>query len=395
MSRTTRLTALSTLAAVLAVTSGFLLTGSAAGAVIPGAIKTISTTSTSVAQWDTVGFTCTWAVPNGAAPNDTFTLQLPKELAWRGSADFNLTNAAGAVVATAHSDSHGLVTFTLTSFVKTHSDVHGGCAFSTQFTAPTDGTKQTLSFNVGSSLTRVPVRTTAPCTTDCPTPSRPSAFKWSYWTDNSQTEIQSVIGSPPVPTDKADVVIKDLPDAGIALDCSSVRVVIGTHLNAGGALIDPADTTGYTWTKACSETALTVTVRGLPRGEMVDVIVDSTIVDQSLTTYTNKGTVNIGGSDVPVDSHAVRTTASGSGDGAVPAPVPSQSPPSVPSPTTGTPTTPSAPVTFTAGTPTAHVHVSGLPDTGNPVPVWALVIGLLLVTTGAVMVVRAARTSAS
>ena len=96
---------------------GLLGAGTARADTIAGAITSITTTSTDTAQWDRVDFACTWAVPDGSSPGDTFGLQLPPELRWFGSTDFDLEDPDGQAVARAHADDDGSVVFTLTDYV--------------------------------------------------------------------------------------------------------------------------------------------------------------------------------------------------------------------------------------------------------------------------------------
>lgn len=155
---------LGALAAVLVVACAALLgAGTARADTIDGAITSITTTATSTAQWARVDLGCTWAVPDGSAPGDTFTLQLPPQLRWFGSTDFALTAPDGEAVAHAHADATGLVVFTLTDYALTHpADLHGSCRFSTQYVARTTDETVHLEFEVGDEVIRVDLGTSGP-----------------------------------------------------------------------------------------------------------------------------------------------------------------------------------------------------------------------------------------
>lgn len=366
---------------------------------VPGAITSITTTATKVAQWDVVDLACTWAVPDGAKPGDTFTLQLPDQLAWYGATDFDLKDKAGDVVATAHAAPSGLVTFVLTDFVSTHTGVHGGCRFSTRYSASTHGSTVDLTFTLGSSTIRVPVTTTDPCSTDCTSTPRAGALKKSWWFDASQTSVQSVVEAPPITSDTAQVVITDDPGPGLALDCDTAEVVVGTRLSASGWLTDPTDTASYPSTTDCTPSHLRATVPGLPKGEMVDVWVVADVTDATRSDYTNSGTVEVAGIDTPVVSTTRRTDASGTGDGTALAPTASPTPSPSPAPTPTTSPTPTAGAPTAPATPAPRPHhphrvapaATALASTGSAATPALVVLGLSLVAGGVVVIVRRRR----
>ncbi|MDQ1730974.1 MAG: hypothetical protein QOK10_1133 [Pseudonocardiales bacterium] len=319
------------------MTIGLGLVGTATAAVIPGAITSVTTTSTTVGQWDEVDFDCTWAVPDNSQPGDTFTLQLPPQLAWFGNANFSLLSPSGESVATAHANSDGSVVFTLTDFVATHPrNVHGDCTFSTLYTAvQTQPGPENLEFTVGSQVIRVPIVDAGPCTTGC-TPSQ-TATKDMWWTDGFQNGLQSVIKTPRTLQPTNSVTITDTAGAGMALDCTSIATTVGRFVNANGFVTTPTDTARFPASATCSAASATATWTGLPPGEQAELWIRATITDPSLTEYRNTGTVTINGIPTPVSAVQKRTTATGSGNGSD---APTTSAPTTPAPTTPAPTTP-------------------------------------------------------
>ncbi|WP_017936411.1 Ig-like domain-containing protein [Nocardioides sp. Iso805N] len=357
------------LVVVVLTVVGLVSASTADAAAIPNAITSVTTSATNVAQGSKVTFGCAWAVPDGSAAGDTFALQLPGQLQWVGATSFALRDSTGAVVANAQVDGSGLVTFTLTAYVATHQDVHGTCQFSTIYSAATDGSDVNLSFDVGSSVIRVPVQTGTPCQTDCAAPTRTAAAKSTWWNDNAQTVPQSIIQVPPITTDTGDVTVTDLPRPGLALDCSTVSANVGAQLNQWGNVADPNDNALYPAQITCTRDKLTVVWTGLPKGEMADVWVQSIVTDPSLTSYANDGTVQINGQDTPVSSDLVRSDASGDGEGVTPTPTPSSTPTDSASPTSSMPATPtptaSAPSTPEASTSPASLHTPDAAHTSS------------------------------
>jgi hypothetical protein len=363
---------LSVLGALL-VFIGLIGGSSAAGAaVIPNAITGIQTTATSTGQYDRVDFTCQWAVPDGSMPGDTFTLALPAQLRWLGATQFALRAPDGKPVATAKVSASGLVTFTLTDYVATHStSVHGTCQFSTQYTATTSGGAVNLDFQLGSSVIRVPIDTDEPCTQNCG-PDRTVASKAMWWTDTGQDTTQSVVRAPKTTSQKTSIVLTDVPGPGLALDCATLRSTIGRVLNSDNEVIDPTDDAAYPATVSCTPQGATATWSHVPAGEYAELWVDATVADTSLTEYTNRGSVTLNGVDAPVQGHVVRTDASGTGDGVIPTATPTTSTPSsttttsTPSSTTTTSTPSSTTTTSTpSSTTTTSRPATTTPDTAS------------------------------
>ncbi len=336
--------------AVLAAMLG--LAGSASAAQIPNAITSVTTNATTVGQWDQVNFNCTWAVPDGSKAGDTFTMQLPSQLQWWGSADFDLKDPAGNVVATAHANADGSVVFTLTDYVTTHpQSVHGTCNFQTQYTASQSGPgPEDLVFTVGSQTIRIPITDRGSCTTDCGTPAITGPGKSMWWANSQQTVLQSFLSVKTGDNTSNDVTVVDNPGAGMVLDCTSVAPSVGPQLNQDSSIADPNDDAKYPATINCTPNQLTVSWTGLPAQENVEVWVRTNVTDTSLDTYTNNGTITLNGDSAPVSAQAVAKNASGTGDGTSPTPTPTpttSTPTPTPTPTTSTPTPTPTPTTST------------------------------------------------
>lgn len=348
------LAAIAALAFALCATVVLALPGQAS--VITGAITSITTTATQVHQYDRVDLQCTWAVPDGSKPGDTFTLQLPSQLRWFGSSTFALKSPDGQTVAVAQVDSQGLVTFTLTSYVLTHSvNVHGDCSFSTQYAVATTGQNVVLDFRVGAQVITLEIGTGVPCTQNCP-PAHTEAAKTMWWTDGTQQSTRSRIEAPPTTADISTVTLTDKPGAGLAIDCTSVAPAVGKTLDADGLVVQPGDAALHPAQVLCSPTSLSVMWTGLPPGEYTEVELTTIVTDPTLSTYSNTGTVRVNGFMAPVGSHLVRTDGGGTGVGSTP--------PVITTPPTTAPTTPPTPSPTTAApTQTALATPS---DTGPP-----------------------------
>ena len=357
-----------TVIAALSITLGAAVVAALPGqaSVIAGAITSITTSATQVDQYDRVDLDCTWAVPNGSKPGDTFTMQLPSQLRWYGSSSFPLKAPDGQTVAIAQAASNGLVTFTLTSYVLTHSvNVHGTCMFSTQYAVATTGQNVVLSFTVGARVFSLEIGTGAPCTQDCP-PAHTSALKSMWWTDGTQQSAKSRIEAPPTTADVSTVTLTDTPGPGLAIDCSSVAPAIGRTLDSDGLVVQPGDAARHPAQVVCTPASLTVTWTGLPAGEYTEVELVNTVTDPTLASYSNSGTVTINGFIAPVGSHLARTDGGGTGIGSTPTPN-TTSPTTTPSTTTRPTTTPST----TTAPPTATAPVT--PDHATPTTTQALV----------------------
>lgn len=120
-----------------------------------------------------------WAVPDFSRPGDTFTMTLPDELDWAGSAFFTLLDTDNQAMATARvtqqPDGRQLVTFTLTGLVLVKPlNVHGEFDFWTSWdaAAAADLDPKTTQVLIASSTTSdaIPIEVTVPS----PPPPAPS-----------------------------------------------------------------------------------------------------------------------------------------------------------------------------------------------------------------------------
>ncbi|MFK4637172.1 SpaA isopeptide-forming pilin-related protein [Paenarthrobacter histidinolovorans] len=302
---------------VLAVTL-FLFLGlvpPAQAAVIPGAITGVSTGSTSIATGDEVSFTGTWAVPDGSQPGDTFTMQLPDQLAWRGPATFELKNASGDVVAIATVDPSGLVTFTLTDFVLTHSNVSGSLFFQTQFTKEVTTTgPETLVFKFGETEFPITVESKPGCKENCTTftpPTTPgSAFGWG---DPNDTIAVASTLTPLLTSDSQTVVLTDTPGPGLEIDCSFVEAWVGPY-DSTGHITDIRNSL-YPPVIDCTPTQLTVTWQNVPAGNAFRIDLIMNVTDPNRVQYVNSGTQSVDGVPTNFTSRALGHRAGGTGDG--------------------------------------------------------------------------------
>ncbi|GAA3274059.1 Ig-like domain-containing protein [Paenarthrobacter aurescens] len=364
------------LAAVMAVLGLGLSALPASAEEIQDAEITLNTSSVVTKQWDQVDLSCTWSVPDNSQPGDTFTLQLPAELRWFGASTFDLKNPDGQTVASAAATDAGLVVFTLTDFVASHPlNVGGTCSFATQYSVdPDTGGTQDLSFVFGETVLRIPVNI-EPCTENCLPEVPTSAGKSMWWADPAQTELQSIIYMPPMPSESNDVVVTDVPAPGMVIDCSRVTPRVGMVRGVAGNIVEPFDDEQYPATIDCTPQSLTVSWTGLPKGENVELFVMTTVSDDSRDAYENSGTVTISGEEIPVGAQTRRSSASGTGQGtAIPTPTATPTPSTTATPTpspssaSATPTpepTTSSPVVVvppTETTPPAQVNVPIQPN---------------------------------
>ncbi|MCT9871536.1 Ig-like domain-containing protein [Paenarthrobacter aurescens] len=363
------------LAAVIAALGLGMSALPASAAELADAEITLSTESVVSSQWDQVDLTCEWSVPDNSQPGDTFSIQLPPQLRWFGASTFDLDNSQGDTVARAVANDAGLVVFTLGDFVATHPlDVGGTCSFVTQYSlTPGTGDAEELNFIVGSSVVRVPVVIES-CQEDCGPGIPTSAGKSMWWSDPSQTELESVFYMPPMTSETNDVVITDTPAAGMEIDCSHVTPRVGQRVTNTGNISEPYDNEQYPANVQCSPQELTVSWTGLPEGEHVELFVETKVTDASLDSYENNGTVTISGQESPVGAQTRRSSGSGTGEGtASPTPTPSPTttaatPTPTPSPTTTTATPTPTPTATPTPTPTPSPTTTTATPTPTPSP---------------------------
>lgn len=315
------------LVALLLGVAGMLVASAPAGAAeIPGAISNVTTDKSSYGYSEKLVLSFDWAVPDGSAPGDTFSLTLPPELAAASLARFTLDAPDGTPIATAAWNGRTAV-FTLTGYVATHDDVSGTGHFTAQWdhsTVTEAGGPVELTF--GSTLTTVtiaPKPTPTPCTQNCgpgPVPTSRGAWKGSGWTDGSyegtrdpSSNISWLVQLPGDQTGYAGPIdVVDTIGAGSAIDCPSVVVTTRPSL-AGGTPTTPVDPSRYTLT--CTGSGLHLVLDQVHASEFIDIRYTGTITDQRLGTYTNAVVISRPGDTITKTSTIKRTSAGGSGDG--------------------------------------------------------------------------------
>ena len=275
-----------------------------------------------------VNFACTWAVPPGSQPGDTFTMQLPPELAWSGATTFSLTAPDGVTpVAEAEVSNTGLVTFTLTDYMLTHTSASGHCHFTTRYQATGPGEHE-LSFDVGSDVIRVPVTEGSECQTNCGTK---VAKKLGWWIDKAtQDRMQFAIRAPATQGASTNTVtFTDDPGPGYDLDCQSLRSVVSPTTSSDGAVTAPfigayvaANTPPFAGGQAlpapsvtCTTTGLTVSWTSVPEAMYSEVRIQALVTDPSLTEYVNSGVVTMNGVDNEVGTTIKHDKPGGGGQG--------------------------------------------------------------------------------
>lgn len=363
-----------------------LLPLTAQAAVIPVGITSVTETTTGpVAQGSSVGFAGAWAVPDGSLPGDSFTLQLPAQLAWAGATAFNLTAPDGSIVATANVSATGLVTFVLSSYVTTHpTDVNGTFKFTTDYSATqTQAGPQTLDFKVGATVVPVTVTDAGPCTGTCAA-GKPVGvpFKYMGWTNAAQTRTSSTLAAHVTSAATNAITFTDTPANGLALDCSTISYAVGTNTDQNANLIAPFATAAQAGSliPSCSASKLVYSWTGVAANETVELHIQSIVTVPGLASYANAGDITINGVDKPVSANVVSSSASGSGSGSTPPPVVVTPPPVVVTPTP-TPTESSTPVVPVV--PPAKATPVPTPVTVAPVTVQKPVAtGKLLAYTG-------------
>ncbi len=176
-----------------------ILSGPASAKVITGAITGVTVTPTNPVKSQALTITTAWCVPDGSQTGDTFTLQLPSQLIPYTSG-FPLKDAAGDIVANAVV-SNGVVTFTLTAFVQSHTNVCGSAYFSMGMrqSAITVDQPNEFDFTAGSTVFKTIVTPTAGGSKVRSTP-----WKWGAWTNPADEGVTN-------PTDALHWYLESLP----------------------------------------------------------------------------------------------------------------------------------------------------------------------------------------
>jgi hypothetical protein len=211
-----------------------------------------------------------WCVPDGTRAGDTFSLTLSEYLRALPPG-FALTDPAnGQVVATAviSTTDPAVVTFTMTAYAETHTDVCGTAFVRSGFdNSLTPG--QTVPFesvtNDGTTFS-----TDVTPTGGGPVGTIGDAFKFGGLSadqghNDPNDAVQWFVVSPVGPLDR--VVITDNPGAGENIDCASIDLLQGTRTatNIGGTVTRPTIIVPV----VCTPDAVSVTVGPIPAGQAV------------------------------------------------------------------------------------------------------------------------------
>jgi hypothetical protein len=265
----------STVAGLAALAVGALLFGGAtalpaSAAELPGVIRDVDITPTNPRLGTQVQTDIDWCVPNGTQAGDTFSLTLSEYLRTLPPG-FSLNDPANdEVVATAviSTTDPAVVTFTMTEYAETHSNVCGTAFIRSGFdNGLTPGV--TVPFeSIANDGTEFSTDVT-PRGGDGPVGDVDEAFKFGRLSpDQGHTDpndaIQWYVVTPVGPLSR--VVISDDPGAGMNIDCASVDLLQGTRnaTNIGGTFTRPV-----VITRTCTADAVSVTVGPIPAGQAV------------------------------------------------------------------------------------------------------------------------------
>lgn len=341
---------LATLAPVATAPSPAAATEVVASAVIPAdeAVTWARLSKTTFWAWEAVRLDVGWAVPDGAAPGDTFRVDLPAELRPASTLPFDLRSDDGSLVATAVWDGHTAVV-TLGDYVTGRSDVHGEVHVDVSWDGQSLGTAPT---------TRVVTLTGGDVTVTMlgdaqDVPLDGYAGTWGYWQrpDQGTLDLARAIGweirlpsrsegfSGPV------TVTYDLGPEQV-LDCSSVTLRGKIGWGRGTPEYDVfATAPERVEVVRCDAHGLVL--------ELDQVRPDENLLAGLSTDLTSTGaheptaTLHLthGAGDQRIDARLVRTTGGGLGSGTVqPTPSEPAPTPSVPAPEPAPPTVPGPPV---------------------------------------------------
>ena len=230
-----------------------------------------------------------WCVPDGTKAGDTFSQTLPTVLGGFPSG-FNLTDAAGDVVATAAISTSipAVVTFTMTAYAETHTSVCGTAFFSGYLNTPSDDGKTitlVVSNSDGTSFS-TPVTFPAAVVIVGSTGHKAGAFAdGGDQCRTAQTDcITWTVTSPVGPIDSGT--ITDKAPANEAFDCAKVATYLGDNTGAGGTFAHGvASSAGITIT--CTTTNLTATFGPLKTGQLINLVIPA-----SVTTGVNGGNID-------------------------------------------------------------------------------------------------------
>lgn len=340
-------------AALAAIVAIVLAPGvpSAGAQTIDGAITSVEVVPADPLPGQNVELKLTWAVPDDARAGDTFSMDLPGELN-RITTSFALTNSTGDVVANAVVSAGG-VTFTLTDFVTTHTNVRGTAFFWAQLSYDvTPGETITLDFG---DLTAV-ITPREPGGPGEPGEIERNADKRGYWWDETDgygvegDALAYVVETPVGPFDEVRIV--DSLGPGQEYICGGTWkptvLLIQIDPRSGAYVGSPESPSAHDLDPiACGPDGLQVTVRNVPAHMLVYLEYRARITDTSLEAYSNSAHVTADQVTENTWTEVVRTGAGGTGTGDKPGPGPAVSVTKSADPASGTAVGPGQTVTYT------------------------------------------------
>ena len=289
--------------------------GAAFAAEIPDAVQDVQITADTVGYWDKLRVDLTWAVPNSAAPGDTFQLQLPEQLEMVPGYSFPLAAPDGKVVANAVVQPDGrTVVFELTDYVDDHENVAGNAWFESTWNDTVEpGTTQTLTFKGSASTFQDTV-------TIGPLGNYTGGGKWQNWSPNPAPYGSlnwGVMYGKVAPEDVGKTVtFTDTPGSGQQVDCDTIAVTTYEYLANGKTktVTWQEDAPGVTCDEAGNFVSYSVVLNDSHVGLGLQLTGRSTATT-SQQVYENTGTVTVDKKTDTWQGSGRKSTGGGSGDG--------------------------------------------------------------------------------
>ncbi|MEV7777631.1 Ig-like domain-containing protein [Kitasatospora sp. NPDC088351] len=247
----------------------------------------------------------TWCVPNGSHAGDTFSIAMPPELVNFPSGTQNVLDSTGAVIGTATiSGNPAVITYTMGSYVETHTDVCGTTTASAQLSTGETGSQNLVyTTNAGVSFT-TPVTIIPNPPRD---PTQPQKYGIIYnGTAFSATNIVWVIHTP-ASTTATTALITDTAQAGQAFNCAAfvpgltlpystnpASTISQQNLNTTtNQLGGDVTYTGTATLNSCTAAGLSVTVT-VPANTSVGILIPVTVTDNALQQFSNTVVITMG-----------------------------------------------------------------------------------------------------
>lgn len=349
----------------------------AAASVRPEAITSVSVRNSTGADeiytWSILEVTAGWSITS-PVPGDTFTLQLPSELAGL-AATFQLPDESGTSMGSCVV-SNTSVTCTLSDAVAGLAATHGMVWFSGQFTDDFSGQTVLLDFVAGERVFRESV----PVLRDGGSEYDGSFLKYGYWLDEPGTTMQWEIWLPSLGSSPPSVTIIDTLGAGQTLVAGSVAVMITNEVDGSGYPVNEHAAPAGSWSVTATDIGFTVSIPFPIAGYVYGVFSQSVVDPAAPGPFSNTATLTGAGDDDGSTSSQVARYAAGGiaipEQGATTTTsVPTTTPTTTPVAPTTTPTTVAATTTLAGVSTTAGVGGSSTTPTTTPAPSAALVGG--------------------